>query len=77
MLESSQTTKGIMVSNFIVVLDDGETYSLTNGAVIYKVVNDKFFNLNEEVRDGIKQGHLIHATDLESIVNTPDLLDCE
>jgi hypothetical protein len=66
------------MSEYLIVLNDGETYSSTDGAVIYKIVSDEFYEINhdKEIREGIEQGYLVHATDLESIVNTPDLLDC-
>lgn len=66
------------MSEYLIVLNDGETYSSTDGAIIYKITNDEFYELNhdKEIREGIEKGYLTHATDLESIVNTPDLLDC-
>lgn len=66
------------MSEYLIVLNDGETYSSTDGAVIYKIVSDEFYEINhdKEISEGIEQGYLAHATDLESIVNTPDLLDC-
>lgn len=65
------------MSEYLIVLNDGETYSSTDGAVIYKIVNDAFYEIghDKEIEEGIEQGFLAHATDLESIVNTPDLLD--
>lgn len=69
------------MSEYIVVLSDGETYDGVVGCVIYKVTDpEAFSNLewtDRAVRDGIEKGYLVHGTDLESITNTPDLLDCE
>ena len=59
----------MIVPEFIIVLNDGKTYSSIEGVAIYRVKDDKFHDLTDnEVAEGVEKGYLSMTNILENRV---------